>query len=189
MGCRGDCYLPEQTLTEDEAARFHAAQARELAAAGCDLLFASTLPAIPEAAGMARAMAAAGAPYLVSFVVTARGELLDGTPLPEAIARIDRTARPAPAAYLANCVHTSVVAAALERSGARLAGLQANTSPKSPAELEGSAELHTEDPERFAGGMMDLRRRFGLRILGGCCGTDGSHIRALAARLRCEAPR
>lgn len=190
MGCRGDCYLPEQALPEEEAARFHAAQARELAAAGCDLLFGATLPALSEAAGMARAMAATGAPYLISFVVNARGELLDGAPLAEAVARIDRTARPAPAAYLANCVHTSVMSAALERCApsarARIAGLQANTSPKSPAELDGSAQLHTEEPARFAAGMMELRRRFGLRILGGCCGTDGSHIRALAARLSAE---
>lgn len=193
MGCRGDCYLPEQALPEDDAARFHAAQARELAAAGCDLLLGATLPAVSEAAGMARAMAAAGAPYVISFVITARGELLDGTPLDDAVARIDAAVRPAPAAYLANCVHTSVMAAALERCGpaarARIAGLQANTSSKSHAELEGSAELHTEDPERFAEGMTSLRRRFGLRILGGCCGTDGSHIRALAARLRREADR
>jgi len=187
MGCRGDCYRPQEALEENDAARFHAPQARALAAAGCDFLFAATMPAVSEAAGLARAMAAAGAPYLVSFVVSARGELLDGTPIPEAIARIDSAARPAPLGYLANCVHSSVMAAALARCGAaaraRIVGLQANTSRKSPAELDGSAELDTEEPERFAGGMMALRRRFGLRILGGCCGTDATHIRALAARL------
>jgi methionine synthase I (cobalamin-dependent) len=31
--------------------------------------------------------------------------------------------------------------------------------------------------------MVDLHRRFGLRILGGCCGTDARHIHSLAARL------
>jgi homocysteine S-methyltransferase len=49
--------------------------------------------------------------------------------------------------------------------------------------LEGLAELETEDPEVFAEAMAGLRERFGLRVLGGCCGTDGRHIRALAARL------
>jgi homocysteine S-methyltransferase len=65
----------------------------------------------------------------------------------------------------------------------RILGLQANTSPKSPGALEGSVDLETEDPGRFAESMVDLHRRFGLRILGGCCGTDARHIRSLAARL------
>ena len=41
-------------------------------------------------------------------------------------------------------------------------------------------ELAGEDPAVFASGMCALRRQFGLRVLGGCCGTDGGHIAALA---------
>jgi len=36
--------------------------------------------------------------------------------------------------------------------------------------------------------MCELRSRFGLRVLGGCCGTDGSHIAALARGLRAALP-
>jgi homocysteine S-methyltransferase len=187
MGSYGDAYRPEQALTTAEAARFHAPQAKALAGAGCDFLLAATLPAASEAAGMAAAMAETGAPYLVSFIINARGELLDSTPIPEAIARIDGSICPAPLGYLVNCVHASIMARALERCDPaprdRILGLQANTSPKSPGELEGSEDLETEDPGRFAESMVDLHRRFGLRILGGCCGTDARHIRSLAARL------
>lgn len=187
MGCRGDCYLPEQALSAAEAARFHVFQARALAGAGCDFLLAATMPAASEALGIAQAMAQTGVPYLVSFIVTRHGALLDGTPIPDAIDRIDASVSPAPLGYMVNCVHPSVMAGALERCHAasrdRILGLQANTSAKNPAELEGSPHLQTEDPERFADSMAALHRRFRLRILGGCCGTDASHIRALAARL------
>jgi len=187
MGCYGDAYRPEQALTTSEAALFHSVQAKALAEAGCDFLFAATMPAASEAAGMAAAMAQTGAPYLVSFIVNARGELLDSTPLPEAIALIDGAVSPAPLGYMVNCVHPSIMASALERcdpvSRKRILGLQANTSAKDPLELEGSERLETEDPERFAESMMDLYRRFRLPVLGGCCGADARHIRALAARL------
>ena len=184
MGCRGDAYLPEQALSEQEAARFHAVQARALAAAGPDFLLAETLPAASEACGMARAMAATGLPYVLSFVITSKGALLDGTPMAEVMAAIDGSVKPAPEAYFVNCVHASVLASALGRARPeRLIGFNANTSRKPPAEREGLAELDSEEPETFAAAMADLYRRFGLRVLGGCCGTDARHIGALAARL------
>ncbi|MBI4873634.1 MAG: homocysteine S-methyltransferase family protein [Acidobacteria bacterium] len=187
MGCRGDCYLPAEALAEEQAVQYHAAQAESLARAGADLLFASTLPALCEACGMARAMAGRGVPYLLSFVVAREGALLDGTPLGEAIRRIDGIVSPPPLGYLANCIHTSIFAAALRRLEPalrpRVLGLQANTSSKTPAEFDGLPCLDTEPPDAFAQAMAALHAEFGLRILGGCCGTDGSHIRALAGRL------
>ena len=180
-GCYGDAYRPEEALTAGDAASFHRPQAQALASAGVDFLFASTLPAAGEALGIARAMAPLGVPYLLSFIIAADGALLDGTPLGDAIARIDGAVSPAPAAYLINCVHTSVFAQAAPPE--RVVGLQANTSRRSPRELEGLAQLETEEPHIFAAGMAELQRTFGLRILGGCCGTDDRHIGALADRL------
>ncbi len=34
--------------------------------------------------------------------------------------------------------------------------------------------------------MLIVARQFGLRVVGGCCGTDGDHIQALAKKLSCE---
>jgi homocysteine S-methyltransferase len=72
---------------------------------------------------------------------------------------------------------------------ARVLGLQANTSAKSPEELDGSSQLECEDPELFATRMMHLRLEFGTRVMGGCCGTDARHIFALARRARELFPR
>lgn len=190
MGPRGDAYDPVGGLDEDAAAAFHAEQARALAVAGADLIMAATLPTAPEALGLARAMAATGRPYLVSYVLRPAGTLLDGTPLGEAVARIDGAVDPPPLAHMANCVHPRIFAAAFRRAlkaapalAGRLVGLQANTSPLPPEKLDGSAALHAENPETFAALMLGLREEFGLRVLGGCCGTDGEHIRCLAALL------
>ncbi len=185
MGCAGDAYRPEESLTEADADAFHREQARALAAAKPDFLFAATLPAAPEARGMARALASCGLPYALSFLITAEGTLLDGTPMRELMASIDNAVFPAPAGYFVNCVHPSVLAQALDAGRPeRLIGFQANTSAKSPSELDERTELDAEDPAAFAESMAELHRRFGLRVLGGCCGTDASHVRALAARLR-----
>jgi homocysteine S-methyltransferase len=70
----------------------------------------------------------------------------------------------------------------------RLVGLQANTSRLTPAELEGLPHLDSEPAEEFARGVMEVGRRLDLRILGGCCGADHRHIRALAAILRASGP-
>lgn len=187
MGCRGDAYKPREALPRAAARAFHRIQAQALAEAGADYLMASTMPEIHEALGMAEALAATGCPFLVSLIVRPSGCLLDGTPMDEAMERIDEEVTPRPLGYLVNCIHSSALGAALgtpvgQRALAtgRLLGLQANTSAKTPEELDGSEELDAESPELFASGMCSLRNRFGLRVLGGCCGTDASHIAALA---------
>ena len=190
MGCRGDAYKPQEALGRETARAFHAVQAAALCGAGADYLMASTMPEIHEALGMAEALASTGCPYLVSFIVRPSGRLLDGTLLDDAMSSIDNQVVPRPLGYLVNCVHSSVLASVLSAppgrralESGRLLGLQANTSSLSPEELEGSQELAGEAPEEFASGMCALRQRFGLRILGGCCGTDGGHIAALARGL------
>jgi homocysteine S-methyltransferase len=189
MGCRGDAYAPQESLDAAAAESFHQPQAEALALAGVDFLLAATLPACGEALGMARAMAGTAKPYILSFVLRPDGTLLDGTPVAEAIDRIDRSAAPAPAAYFANCVHPSnclraLAAAEAMRPGTcrRLAGLQGNASAKTPEELDDSSTLEADEPEPFAAAMLELRRRFGTHILGGCCGTNAAHIAAIASR-------
>ncbi len=186
LGCRGDAYRPEEALSADDAEGFHAPQIRALAATGLDFLLASTLPAFSEALGIARAMAATGKPYVLSFVVRPDGRLLDGVPLSRVVTDIDSDVARRPAGYWVNCVHPSIFTRAMsvEAPGgtwrSRILGLQANTSARSPEELDGLAELETEEPSLFADEMRVARERFELCVVGGCCGTDARHIEALA---------
>jgi homocysteine S-methyltransferase len=190
LGPRGDAYDPRDAMPADEAAIHHRWQAEALAAAGVDVLVAATLPALPEAIGIACALSATRVPYLLSFVLRPGGTLLDGTLLHEAIARIDDAASPPPLGYLVNCVHPRVFVEACTRELAhapglrdRLLGLQANTSDLSPEALDGRDTLVDEDPEAFAEAMLRARVQLGIKLLGGCCGTDGRHIESIARRL------
>jgi len=190
MGCRGDAYDPSESLGPDQAAAFHSVQARALAAGGVDFLVAVTLPAAPEALGMAAALSDTGLPYFLSFMIRPSGRLLDGTALHDAIRVIDEAATPRPLAYWVNCVHPTVLHTALDTESrlpnwpvGRLIGLQANTSTLSPEELDGCDVLQTEAPEAFVEAMLAVARAHDLRILGGCCGTAPEHIDLLAARL------
>ena len=193
IGCRGDAYRPQEALRKREAAEFHAPQLRALAAAGADLLMAATLPALSEALGIAEAMAATGLPYLLSFVIRSTGELLDGTPLSEAVGIIDNGTHPRPTGYLVNCVHPTVFARAVAGRPAlaelvpdRVLGLQGNTALLSPEELDGLDHLEATEPRLYGEQMRRLHEWFGLKILGGCCGTDERHIAAIATQLTAD---
>ena len=190
MSCRGDAYSPADALAAPEAQKFHAWQAWKLADAGCDFLLAATLPALSEATGLALALAATGTPYVISFVVRPEGTLLDGTPLKEAVTAMDAAVTPRPLAYLVNCTHVTFARAALMHEvnssslvRQRIIGLLANTAALSPEDLNDSTRLVEEDPEIFGKSVAALHRELGLKILGGCCGTDDRHIRSLAAQL------
>lgn len=194
VGCMGDAYKPEEGLSADQAAGFHGAQTRALAA-GADFLLAATLPNAGEAQGIAVAMAECLVPYLLSFVLGRDGQLLDGTPLHDAVARIDAAVSPRPLFYMVNCVHPTIFEDALASTPSRVRhlndrviGLQANASTKSPEELEGLSYVDADPPEVLADAVLCVHRRFGIKILGGCCGTDHRHIEWIARRAR-ESPR
>lgn len=190
LSCKGNAYRPDEALSRGDARQFHRWQAEQLAATDCDFIMAATLPALSEAIGLAEALAAAGKPYVISFVLRRTGTLLDGTPLKDAIATIDAAVSPPPLAYMANCTHGMIFRTALqhpcnqdEKSHDRIIGLLANTANLEPEELDEREELVAEDPDIFGREMASLHRDFGTTILGGCCGTDQRHISALARAL------
>jgi S-methylmethionine-dependent homocysteine/selenocysteine methylase len=190
LSCRGDAYDQSEALTSDHAHRFHSWQANRLAEAGVDFLLAATLPALSEATGLARALAATAKPYIISFVLRSAGTLLDRTPLKDAISTIDGDVNPKPIAYMANCTHASIFKSAIRHEvnssdavRKRLAGLFANTAALEPEELDNSEELVEEDPQTFGKSVAGLHGELGMKILGGCCGTDERHIDNLAKQL------
>jgi homocysteine S-methyltransferase len=190
LGPSGDAYKPDEGLDRRAARAFHLPQVDALAAAGVDFLFLATAPNVEEALGVA--MAEMSLPSIISFVIRRTGVVLDRTPLGEAMRRIDaETSRP-PAGFAINCVHAFALESALEAMTAfypeaarRILAFQANTSDNDVEELDGSAELLTEPAPAFAENVGRVRRRFGLRVVGGCCGTDSGHIEALARKLSC----
>lgn len=182
IGPKNDCYSPEQGLSADEAELFHGWQAERLAESGVDCVVSQTIPTVSEAAGIARALAACSMPAIISFVINRRGEVLDSTPLAEAIDTIDSQSSKPPLGYMVNCVYPTFVCAEKQPPSLfnRLIGIQANSSSLDHSELDGSEILHRDDLHHWGESMLHLNREYGVKILGGCCGTDNSYLRFLA---------
>lgn len=66
----------------------------------------------------------------------------------------------------------------------RFRGIQANSSPLSPEELDDSQELKSSGCVSLACDMMELYNVLDPKIFGGCCGTDSTHIEEIAKRLK-----
>lgn len=185
IGPRGDGYK-DGRMEAGEAAAYHAAQITAFAEAGADMVSAMTMNNVGEAIGITRAAQAAGMPCVISFTVETDGRLAGGTTLREAIALTDAATVAGPAYYMVNCAHPTHFDEALGRGEAwvgRLGGIRANASTRSHAELDEATTLDIGDPADLGARYRELRRRHpGLRMLGGCCGTDHRHLQAI-----CEA--
>ncbi|HUD93759.1 homocysteine S-methyltransferase family protein [Sphingobium sp.] len=184
IGPRGDGYQAGRIMLADEARAYHLCQARQLHDAGADMLSAITMTNIPEAIGLTRAAQQLGANIVISFTVETDGRLPTGDSLSGAIDAVDAATCAYPAYYMLNCAHPTHFAPVLDGQAewtGRIRGVRANASKCSHAELDAMTQLDKGDVAEFAALHRDLRTRFPhLTIWGGCCGTDLSHVTALA---------
>lgn len=187
VGCKGDAYNANEALGVKESQEFHSFQIDRLKRANVDLVIGLTLPAVSEAVGIACACEKFNVPYLLSFVICPRGKVLDGTRLQDAIERIDSSVGSRPLGYMVNCVPTSSLKAALNdmnsKSRQRFLGIKANPSARTFEELESLTYSDTGNPSEFALSIDNLMANHNIRLAGGCCGTDGSHIRELGIKI------
>jgi len=181
VGCKNDCYKPEEGLSVSESETFHSWQIDQLAQAGVDFLIAETLPNIEEAIGIAKAIEKTATPYIISFVINRSGYVLDGTSLWDAVTSIDAATRRKPLCYMVNCSYPTFLCAEKQPTNlfSRLIGYQANASSLSHCDLDESTQLETENIADWGEEMLTLNRKYGMKILGGCCGTGVTHLRYL----------
>ena len=187
LGPEEDAYRPLRHLSAEEAEEYHSAQVAAFAAAGAEMISAMTLSYVEEAIGMVRAAGAAGLPVSVAFTVETDGRLPSEEPLAEAVERLDAETGAAAEYLMVNCAHPSHFAGELEAGGewvTRIAGIRANASRRSHAELDEAEDLDSGDPA-------ELGREYGalapalpdLRVVGGCCGTDHRHVARICDEL------
>jgi S-methylmethionine-dependent homocysteine/selenocysteine methylase len=201
IGPRDDGFVPATVMDEQAAQDYHRPQVEALHAAGADRVTAVTVAYPAEAVGIVRAAQAAGIESVISFTVETDGRLPDGSTLAHAIRVVDDATDRAPAFFMVNCAHPTHVALALDLPTSdssvpddavsehpddrtwlsRVQGVRANASTRSHAELDAAEDLDEGDPATFGREMARLHARVpSLRVLGGCCGTDQRHIRAVA---------
>lgn len=185
IGPRGDGYKAG-FMGASEAQDYHSAQIAAFAESAADMVAAYTLSTIEEAIGVALAAREHAMPCAISFTVETDGRLVTGRTLREAVEIVDDETGGAPLYYMINCAHPTHFEQALEAGESwirRVHGVRANASARSHAELDESEVLDEGDPADLGRRYQALRRNFpGMRILGGCCGTDHRHVAAV-----CEA--
>jgi S-methylmethionine-dependent homocysteine/selenocysteine methylase len=175
------CFRPDLAPKGDASFAEHNEIASLLASAGVDFLLLESMNTLDEARTAVQAARATGLPVWVSFVVDANGNVLSGEPLAAANDfDVD--------AMLVNCAPPDDVSAALTKL---------RTLPRGP--FGGYAHVGKFDPpswkfefvpqfidtELWPSGryarIVSLWIEHGARIVGGCCGTNASHVRALKA--------
>ena len=188
IGPRGDGYRVDAASATPEAGlAYHERQLRVLAKAGVDLAHALTMTHANEAIGIALAAREHGLPVIVSPTVETDGRLPDGMTLGDFVRRVEDATDGYPVSYMVNCAHPTHVVPTLEAAKreradwlGRFKGFRANASSKSHQELDESPVLDPGDPDDLASRVARMQRDLGLRVIGGCCGTDARHIRAIA---------
>ncbi|HSV51809.1 MAG TPA: homocysteine S-methyltransferase family protein [Burkholderiaceae bacterium] len=181
IGPRGDGYVVDRISSAADAQAYHRPQAQALKDGGVDMLAAVTMTHLDEAVGVVRAARDVGLPVSVSFTVETDGRLPSGMTLREAIERLDVDTPPD--YFGINCAHPLHFETVLGRGDAwttRIRSVRANASTLSHAELDAATELDIGD----VAGLGDCYRRLRgplaqLNVLGGCCGTDARHLRAI----------
>ena len=181
IGPRGDGYSPSHVMTQQEAREYHHRQVHAFTEANADLVTAMTINYSDEAVGIAGAAKENGIPVVISFTVETDGRLPDGEHLKDAIETTDRLTENYVTHYMINCAHPEHFKHIFREYGAwmkRIRGIRANASTSSHAELDEAQTLDTGNKELLAEGYSNLKGLLPhLNIIGGCCGTDHTHIR------------
>lgn len=186
IGPRGDGYTRAEG-DADAAYAYHRDQVQVLADADVDLLVAWTITSVSEAVGIVRAARESAVPIIMSATVETDGRLPDGAPLGDFIKAVDVATDGYPLFYMVNCAHPTHLEPTLARASEegerwleRFRGFRTNASSKSHGELDNSTSLDRGDPVALALAMGKLASRYDLSVVGGCCGTDAEHLRAIA---------
>lgn len=187
IGPRGDGYMAGgydgENITTYAARDYHNYQIESFAKSGADMVSAWTLSSINEAIGITRAAVENSIPVSLSFTVETNGRLPSGASLEEAITNVDAATDHAPAYYMVNCAHPTHFVRELDVDKAwvkRLRGFRANASSKAHSELDNLNGLDAGNPLELAADYRTIRDRTpSIWILGGCCGTDCTHLRAI----------
>lgn len=187
IGPRSDGYRVAHKMGVAEAKDYHHLQIAAFKEAGADITSAMTINYVEEAQGIVAAAKEMNLPVVISFTVETDGNLPSGMSLREAIEKTDRDSYHYPSHYMINCAHPSHFAHQLNSDATwteRIAGIRANASCKSHAELDEATELDTGDKEDLANWYVTLQNKLpNLQVYGGCCGTDDSHIALICDRL------
>lgn len=184
MGPTGDILQPVGPLAFEEAVEVFAEQAAALAAGGVDLLWIETMSSAEELRAAVTGAQRVGLPVAATMSFDTNGRTMMGL-TPTVVAALVHDLPIPLAAWGANCGTgpAQMLATLLEAKAAArpedVLIVKANAGV--PAWEDGGIR-YGGTPEMMAT-YARLARAAGARIIGGCCGTTGEHLRAMRAAL------
>ncbi|MCC5792125.1 MAG: homocysteine S-methyltransferase family protein [Legionellaceae bacterium] len=178
LGSMFDAYSIDTKPTVVEAYNYHQEQISFFKQKKIDFISVVTVPSLSEALGIAIACDESGLEYTIGFILASDGKLLDGTSIDTAIIEIDQKTKNKPVGYNITCTHSSVLKLLDSKLGnlCRLIGFQANGSCLPPSELAKLDKPIADDPEIFSFELKEIKERFNLKMIAGCCGTNKEHL-------------
>ncbi len=180
IGPRGDGYSPKDKMSIKIAEEYHSHQIKIVAETNADMVSAMTINYNEEAIGIVNAAKKYSIPVVISYTVETDGRLPSGESLKEAITRLDKLTGNYVSYFMINCAHPNHFTNMLKTTDNwldRIGGVRANASTKSHAELDESEVLDEGDKDALARGYKELKTLLpNLNVIGGCCGTDHTHM-------------
>ncbi|KIX06754.1 uncharacterized protein Z518_04730 [Rhinocladiella mackenziei CBS 650.93] len=189
LGPLSDAYHNStQRLSVQDMIAVYRDQVQALCEAGVDMLSIMTLADTTEAIAAVQLAKEFGIQILVSFSVETDGKLLNGVTLEDAIRTVDKATESYAAYFGINCAHPSHFHPTLRMMDpsvlSRIGEIRANASRRSHQELDNSEFLDRGDPTDLGRSFKDLIQLLpGLKVVGGCCGTDPEHVEAIASNV------
>ena len=188
VGPTGEIMAPMGSLTHETAVEMFHEQAEGLKEGGADLLWVETISAPEEFAAAAEAALMAGMPWCGTMSFDTAGRTMMGVTPAQLAHLVEKLPHP-PVAFGANC---GVGASDLLRTvgGFTAAGTERPIIAKGNAGIPRFQDGHifyNGTPELMADYAV-LARDLGVKIIGGCCGTQPEHLRAMKAALESTPP-
>jgi 5-methyltetrahydrofolate--homocysteine methyltransferase len=184
MGPTGEMLEPYGTLTREEAEATFTEQAQALAEGGADVLWIETIFAFGELEAAVTAASSTGLPVMSTMTFDTVGRTMMGD-TPEKAREFIQALHPQPIAFGANCgAGPSMLVDTIcryRRSGSDADVLIAKGNCGIP-QMRGGEIVYSGNEEIMAC-YARLVRDAGARIVGGCCGTTPTHLKAIAEAL------
>lgn len=183
VGPTGDIFEPMGTMTHAVAVEMFHEQAEGLKAGGADVLWVETISAPEEFKAAAEAFKLADMPWCGTMSFDTAGRTMMGVTSAD-MAKLIGKIENAPLAFGANC---GVGASDLLRT---ILGFS-ETAPTLPLISKGNAgipkyhdgHIHYDGTPELMADYACLARDSGATIIGGCCGTQPMHLKAMRAAL------
>ncbi len=183
IGPSGQMLKPFGDLSVTEATDAFAEQAGYLAEGGVDVIFIETMSDLQEAIAAVRgAQQATKLPILVSMSFDTHGRTMMGVTPEQAAEKLWGLNVDAIGANCGRSMPENLEAIKKMKAAVSEATLLAKPNAGLP-HVKGGESVYDVTPETMAGFALEFAL-MGVKIIGGCCGSTPSHIKAMSAALK-----